>query len=140
MKAYADYNFYAGTYCGKMEEDDFNRQILTASQYIRYLTMGASDNYDGEELKYAACSAADLYYSASVSTNKPSSRNTGTVKSENNDGYSVTFVTEGKDGETKEELTGRKVYSEIRKWLLPTGLLRRKVRCVHDYQCGYHTL
>lgn len=145
MKVYADYNFYTEIYGGKMEEEDFNRQILTASQYIRYLTMGASDGYDGDELKYAACSAADLYYSVSLNTNGASSvgsgiGNIGTVKSENNDGYSVTFVTEGKDGETQEELVGRKIYSEIRKWLIPTGLLRRRVRCAHDYQCGYHPL
>lgn len=121
-----------------MEEDDFSRQILTASQYIRYLTMGAADTYEGEELKFAACSAADLYYAAS--TGKQSGQAAGTVKSENNDGYSVTYVVEGTDGETREDLTGRKIYSEVRKWLLPTGLLNRKVRCAHDYQCGYHAL
>lgn len=134
MQEYADYGFYIQSYCGTMEESDFNRHILSASQYIRYLTQNASDRYEGEELKYAACAAADLYCAACAG--EPGK----TVKSENNDGYSVTYVTEGTDGETKEELVSRKIYAEVRKWLLPTGLLRRKVRCAHDCQRGHYHL
>lgn len=138
MKGYADYVFYREQYHGQMEEEDFNRHMLSATQYIRYLTMGKADQYAGEELKYAACEAADIYFSVSVSD--LSKAGSGRVKSESNDGYSVTFATEGKDGETSEELASRKVSFVIRKWLLPTGLLRRKVRCAHDYQCGHHAL
>lgn len=138
MNVYADYDFYRDIYHGSMEEDDFNRYVLTASQYIRYLTMGASDKYEGDELRYAACSASDIYYA--ISTGKQKGVKSGVVKSENNDGYSATFVVEGTDGETKEDLAGRKIYSEIRKWLLPTGLLSRKVRCAHDHQCRHYTL
>ena len=118
MKGYADYVFYREQYHGQMEEEDFNRHMLSATQYIRYLTMGKADQYAGEELKYAACEAADIYFSVSVSN--LSKAGSGRIKSESNDGYSVTSV--------------------IRKWLLSTGLLRRKVRCAHDYQCGHHAL
>lgn len=124
MKIYADYIFYAETYEGEMEENDFQRHALSASQYIRYLTMGKSDRYEGDELKYAVCEAADVLYSASQSNDSK-----GEKKSENTDGYSVSYVVQGKDGETKEELLNRKISGAIRKWLLPTGLLYAGVRC-----------
>lgn len=136
MEGYADYDFYLNSWHGQMEEMDFSRNILSASQYIRYVTAGKSDSYDGEELKYASCEAADAYYQASMDM----AGGKGRVKSENNDGYSVTYAAEGKDGETSESLTARKVYGIVRKWLLPTGLLSRKVGCRHDCECGYYSL
>lgn len=136
MKVYADYTFYCEQYHGKMEKSDFEEHIVPASQYIRYATMGKSDNYDGDELKYAACEVADIYYSSS----KDLSGASGLKKSESNDGYSVSFVTEGKDGETREAYISRKAYYSMRKWLISTGLLSRKVGCSCDHQCGYYHL
>ena len=135
MKLYADYSFYSGQYRGGMEEPDFAKWIIPATQFIRYATMGRSDNYEGDELRYAVCEVADVYHDLSV----PDGPN-GLKKSENNDGYSVSFVVEGKDGETREACIGRKAYCTIRKWLNTTGLLSRKVGCVHDHQCGYYNL
>jgi len=129
MKCYADYPFYTGKYHGEMDEADFQRHILTASQYIRYMTMGRADEYEGDELKYAACESADILYSASQSLSE-----SGEKKSENTDGYSVSYVTQGKDGETSEELSNRKISGAIRKWLIPTGLLYAGVRCGHAYK------
>lgn len=129
MKCYADYPFYTDKYHGEMDEADFQRHILTASQYIRYMTMGRADEYEGDELKYAACESADVLYSASQSLS-----GLGEKKSENTDGYSVSYVTQGKDGETSEELSNRKMSGVIRKWLLPTGLLYAGARCGHAYK------
>lgn len=129
MKCYADYSFYKDEYHGRMDEADFKRYILTASQYIRYLTRGRADEYEGDELKYAACESADVLYSASQSISEA-----GEKKSENTDGYSVSYVTQGKDGETREELSNRKMSGVIRKWLLPTGLLYAGARCGHAYK------
>lgn len=126
MKCYADYPFYTDKYHGRMDEADFQRHILTASQYIRYLTKGRADRYDGDELKYAACESADVLFSVSRSLS-----GMGEKKSENTDGYSVSYVTQGKDGETSEELSNRKMNGVIRKWLLPTGLLYAGARCGH---------
>lgn len=129
MKCYADYPFYTAEYHGEMDEADFQRHILTASQYIKYMTMGRADEYEGDELKYAACESADILYSASQSLSE-----SGEKKSENTDGYSVSYVTQGKDGETSEELSNRKMSGAIRKWLIPTGLLYAGVRCGHAYK------
>lgn len=52
----------------------------------------------------------------------------GKVKSENSDGYSVTYVTEQTDGQTAEELLRKKAYEAAYMYLLPTGWLGRKVR------------
>ena len=134
MISYADYDFYKNTYRGTMGEDDFDRNILLSSQYIRYLTAGKSDQYAGDELKYASCEVADLQYNFSHG----SAGTFGRVKSENNDGYSVSYVSEGKDGETDESLFTRKAYSAVRKWLIPTGLMNRKVGCHCDNQCRYY--
>lgn len=136
MKGYADYNFYEGVYHGDMDETDFSRNVLSASQYIRYLTHGRSDGYEGDELKYAACEAADILYSSY----QKEAGGTGEKKSENTDGYSVSYVTQAKDGETGEELANRKMSGAIRKWLLPTGLLYAGVRCGHAYKCRDYNL
>ena len=135
MKLYADYSFYCEQYRGEMEEPDFRKRIISATQFIRYVTTGRADNYEGDELRYAACEVADIYHELSG----PSGPN-GLKKSENNDGYSVSFVVEGKDGETREAYIGRKAYYAVRKWLIATGLLSRKVGCGHDHQCGYYNL
>lgn len=135
-RRYADYSFYVDEYHGKMDEADFQRHILAASQYIKYLTKGRSDEYDGgDEVKYAACESADVLYSVSLAFSGQ-----GQKKSENTDGYSVSYVTQGKDGETSEELSNRKMNEVIRKWLLPTGLLYAGARCGHVNQYRYHNL
>lgn len=131
MEAYADYAFYSDNYHGAMDESDFERNVLSASQYIRCLTHGRSDGYEGDELKYAACEAADILYSSY----QEAADGTREKKSENTDGYSVSYVTQAKDGETSEELASRKMTGAIRKWLLPTGLLYGGVRYGHAYKC-----
>ena len=90
MQAYADYTFYTDTYHGEMDEPDFERNALSASQYIRCLTHGQSDGYEGDELKYAACEAADILYASYQET----ADGAWGKKSENTDGYSVSYVTQ----------------------------------------------
>lgn len=135
MQAYADYAFYADTYHGEMEEANFERNALSASQYIRYLTMGKSDGYERDELKYAVCEAADVLHASSQGQ-----EGIGEKKSESTDGYSVSYATQSRDGETSEEFANRKMTGVIRKWLLPTGLLYAGVRCGHAYKCRNHNL
>ena len=138
MKVYADYQFYVDEYKGKMDEIDFHKAIIHSSQYIRHITLGRSDKYDGDELKYVSCALADAYISAyklSSGNNSP-----GQKKSENTDGYSVSYVTQGKDGESAEELFKRKAYPLARQWLVNTGLLNRRVGCNHDHKCGLYSL
>lgn len=129
MQVYADYGFYLNDFGGRrLSTEDFRPAILNASQFIRNSTLKRSDNYDDEELKYAACAIADIYHDVYL---KSSDKN---VKSENTDGYSVTYVNENTDGESKEALFSRKAYIEMCKWLLSTGLLNTKVGCCYDRQ------
>lgn len=132
MKPYADYTFYVETYGGDLIPDEkYRMAALNATQYIKYVTLGRSEKYVGEELKYATCAAAEAY---AVAYNLTSSNNTaGQIKSESTDGYSISYVTQTKDGETQEELFKRKAYSAIKHWLQETGLLDRRVgHCYAD--------
>ena len=125
MESYADYEFYVVKYNGKaITEENFAVASLNASQFIRYVTMKRSDGYKGDELKYATCAAAEAYNSAfRLSDDKPSY---GEIKSENTDGYSVSYAVQSNDGETAETLFKRKAYDAVKYWLAGTGLLDRR--------------
>lgn len=125
MKVYAEYAFYESEYGGRrMSSDAFSSAVLQASQYLRYVTLGRSEQYEGEELQYAACAIAEVYHAVFGEEEEK----TGDKKSETTDGYSVSYVVQGKDGETKETLFRRKAYECARTWLAGTGLLKRSVR------------
>lgn len=125
MKTYADYAFFIEQYGGEMDEESFRKAIIGASQYIRYITMNRSDNTDAEEIKYAACAVADVYYSTIIA--EQSGKGSG-KKSENIDGYSVTYITDRADGETVESVFKKKAYETVKPWLGPLGLLYKGVR------------
>ena len=119
---FVEYLFYAGQAGGKLPEEEFSRLIGRACAYVQYMTLGKGrGDTDGEKL--AACAVADVYACAE----RERERGTGAVKSENNDGYSVSYVTEQKDGESREEALSRKAYQAARPFLLPTGLLYRGI-------------
>lgn len=130
MFPYADYEFYTDKAHGKLEKDRFEEEVLEASLFLRYLTFGKSDVLQPEELKYAACAVADMY------AREKQKADTGEAgkKSESTDGYSVTYVSEQKEGETSEDLLSRKASQIARRYLIKTGLLNRKVGCEHDHQ------
>lgn len=125
MKTYADYAFFIEQYGGAMDEESFKKAIIGASQYIRYITMNRSDNTDAEEIKYAACAVADVYYSTIIA--EQSGKGSG-KKSENIDGYSATYITDRTDGETVESVFKKKAYETVKPWLGPLGLLYKGVR------------
>lgn len=131
MFPYANYDFYKSKVNGTLEEALFNAEVLEASFFLRYLTMGKSDITQPEELQYCACAIADMYHSEKQ---KATSGN-GRKKSENTDGYSVSYAVEIKDGELLEELLSRKASDIAKKYLFNTGLLNRKVGCGHAHKC-----
>lgn len=60
--AYADYEYYAGTYMGNVCESDFQRLALRASTYLDYFTQNrAKDHPDMNELKLCCCALVDKY-------------------------------------------------------------------------------
>lgn len=136
MFPYADYEFYKEKAHGSLEKDRFEKEVLEASFFLRYLTLGKCDGVQPEALQYAACAIADMYAAEKDRHKSGANRK----KSENNDGYSASFVVELKDGESMEELMSRKALEIARKYLTGTGLLSRKVRCGYDHQCGHYTL
>lgn len=120
MNLYADYGFYANTYKGNLAKEEFEKSIMKASAYVRRITFGrADDNMEMEEVKLAACSVCDLIANDEKVRSKHSGR---AVTSENTDGYSVSYEIGG-NGETADELLGRKIFDTLELYLMPTGLL-----------------
>ena len=122
-----------------MPEVDFTVSERKAEAYVRYLTYANGDIFEveSEAVKRAICAVAEVYYAESSNRKKSGG---AVVKSENNDGYSVTYVTEQVDGQTAEQLVKKKAYEAMYPYLLPTGWLNRKARCCHARQCGHHDL
>ena len=133
---YVDYTYYQKEYGGKLDQVTFEQRERQAEAYIRYLTV-RQELPDLDAVRDAVCSVADAYAAVYSS----SGQSAGAVKSENNDGYSVTYVTDRKDGETLEAYAARKAYEAARIYLLPTGLLNRSARMRnYDYQCRHYDL
>lgn len=140
---YVDYEYYRAEYGGKMPEEAFPAAKRKAEAYIRYLTHLNGDIFSipNDMVKDAVCAAADVYYVAEQEQEqRKADGKAGPVRSENNDGYSVSYVVEQTDGQTAEEAVGRKAYDAVYMYLLPTGWLNRKVRCHNDHKCGYYGL
>lgn len=124
MFPYADYEFYTEKTQGTLDKITFDKEVAEASIFIRYITLGKSDSSDLEELKYVACLIAEMYAKEKSRYESGASA----VKSENTDGYTVTYATEMKDGESLDDLLSKKAMVIARKYLATTGLLNRRVR------------
>ena len=120
MVEYADYAFYVDKFHGKtIPQEDFPSAILRASVFVKYITFGRIENAAiPEEARYAACAAAEVFYKVHWEWDK----NGREKKSENNDGYSVSFVT-SIDGNTGSVET--RAYQAAAQYLSGTGLLYR---------------
>lgn len=124
---YVSYDYYSTTFGGSIPEADFSAAEAKAEAYISYLTYVNGDVFAAEDdrVKRAVCVAADVIYSSEQTS---ASSGTAGIKSESNDGYSVTYVTEAQDGQTAEAALRMKVAEAVRIYLLPTGWLSRKVQ------------
>lgn len=140
---YVDYGYYQAEYGGQMPEEKFAISMRKAENYIRYLTCLNGDIFatPNDMVKDAACVVADVFYQAqSIKEKQIKDGHAGQIKSENNDGYSVTYVSEQTEGQLSEEVTKKKAYAAAYPYLLPTGWLSRKVRCGCADKCGYNPL
>ena len=131
MFPYADYQFYTNKAHGKLEKESFEKEVLAASFFLRYATLGRSDRIQPEPLRYAACAIADMY---AEQKQKAASGGMG-KKSESTDGYSVSYASEIKEGENLEAFLDRKAMQIAGKYLSGTGLLERKVGYRHAHEC-----
>ena len=127
---YVSYEFYTETFGTLIPEKDFPRVEAEAEAAISYLTYINGDIFAKEDnrVKLAVCAAAEVVYNSKHSNGASGSAG---VKSESNDGYSVTYVTEAQDGQTAEAALRKKIAEAVRLYLLPTGWLSRKVGCCH---------
>lgn len=133
---YVDYGYYADQYGGRISEKEFPSAERKAEAYIRKLTYIRGNIFaiENAAVKDAVCAVADVYAFCEKK------KDTGAVKSENNDGYSVSYAVEQADGQTVEELIRRKAYEAASTYLLPTGWLSRKVGCCCVNECNDNCL
>ena len=123
---YVSYEYYIAAFGGvKMEMEEFYAAERAAEAYIRYMTFPNGDVFGTADcaVKNAVCAAAEAYHDVMLGT----SSGNGPIKSESNDGYSVTYASQGKDGEAAETLAHRKMYEAARIYLLLTGWLNRRI-------------
>lgn len=120
MILYADHEYYTTTYKGSLSKEEFEKSIMKSSAYVRRITFGRADeNKELDEVKLAACAVCDLIANDEKVRSKHSGR---VVTSENTDGYSVSYESGG-NGETADDLLGRKIFDTLELYLMPTGLL-----------------
>lgn len=118
-----DYGYYRDSFGGLVvTQEDFPRYVKRAGAYIRYLTAGRSDSSGMDAVKDAVCAVCDVYALDAAQTQADGGREKA---SENNDGYSVSYVTEGLAGQTHEEVVRKKAYQAVYPYLAFTGLLYR---------------
>ena len=140
---YVDYKYYQIEHGGKMPEEAFPASVRRAEAYIRYLTHPNGDIFaiPNDMVKDAVCAAADVYYMAEQEQEQRKAEGkAGPVRSENNDGYSVSYVVEQEEGQTAENAVRRKAYDAVYMYLLPTGWLKRKVGYGHAHECRHNSL
>lgn len=122
---YIDYKYYRNDYGGSLSESEFNSCEPEAEALVNFFTSRNGDIFLDKRpkvvaaLQRALCKATDT---AAAHKAEEASGAAG-IKSESNDGYSVSLVVDRSDGETSEDVLIRKVYSAIRIYLLPTGYL-----------------
>lgn len=136
---YVDPFYYSSEYGGELIPlEKFAKAEKKAEAYIRHLTYMHGDIFacENDTVKDAVCAVAEIYYSCDLKNQQGN----GSVKSENTDGYSVTYVNEQVDGETAEAVASRKAYEVARTYLLPLGWLSRKVGYCDAYKCSDHAL
>ena len=118
-----DYAYYAEEYGGHIiPEDRFNYVMQRAEMYLHTFTFDRlkGKTYDSI-VKNCLCDMAETIYKVEKQNVK------GIKKSENTDGYSVSYVTEIADGQDMREVLSRKLYGIAKCYLMNTGMLCLRV-------------
>lgn len=116
--AYADYDFYIGTFHGVMSEDEFQRYSQDASDYIDSVTSHRiyddmlGDKVLGELIRKACCAAADMTKRNAELKN---------IAQETVGSYSVSYA------ENDANARDHKLYETVKQYLGGTGLMYRGV-------------
>lgn len=114
-----DYAYYSQEFGGDIiPEERFDYVIQKAEMYLNMFTFERLKDRDYDNVvKNCLCDMAETIY------NIKKRGNDMVKKSENNDGYSVSFVTEITDGQDIREVLRKKLYGIAECYLMNTGLL-----------------
>ena len=129
------YAYYQQEFKGSaIPEVEFDKYSREAELVVNKCTYGRIHQYqlhenDLQSVMMAICAAADLQYSDVQCKLKTGGK---TVKSENTDGYSVTYA-DPPSGMTDEQALYQKSYDVARLYLQDTTLLYPGV--YYDYEC-----
>lgn len=126
---YVSYQFFKEHFGESIPETKYPKVETYAEAVIRHLTFHNGDIFaeENDDVKKAVCAAAEVIYQQ-TSQVSCAVAGAGSVKSVNNDGYSVSFATEKTDGQTSEVFLQRKVHDAISIYLVHTGWLCRLLR------------
>ena len=126
---YADFTFYKDSFLGvAINEYDFPRLALRASQFLNYYTRGKAESCpELENLKMACCAIAEKYQLVEMAQKEAVSTDGGNVKSESVGSYSVTYETakEKMEAALAAESARNGMAAVARMYLVGTGLLYR---------------
>ena len=110
MERLADFEYYEKEYGGTLlERAGFYRLALRASAIVDAYTFGRASKCGLDVVKDTVCAVADVIY-------KNENRN---IKTETNDGYSVTY------NDISPERINDEIYSTVAAYLEHTDLMRR---------------
>ena len=118
---YATYQYYTDEYFGTaLTEQEFPKYAKRASAEMDHVTFGRLSELPDEQITDrimdCMCDVAERLYTFATTAEG------GSIASENNDGYSVSYRDIGNINVQKEE-----IYATIRTYLANTGLMYRGV-------------
>lgn len=126
---YADYTYYQNEYRGtKVDEKTFGENLKWATALVDMVTFGRIERLEEipDCVKDAVCCAVEKY----ADYQKLRAQE---LKSESNDGYSVTYSDAGKESDMRQE-----VIADMKIYLSGTGLTYRGRSRKYDYKPEHH--
>ena len=128
-KPYADYNYYSMEYRGtEVSKTAFEQNLKWATALIDTITFGRLRSLEviPDCVKDAICCAVEKYSAYQKLRNQE-------LKSESNDGYSVSYADAGNKTDMRQE-----VIADMKIYLSGTGLTYRGRSRQYDYKSGHH--
>ena len=130
-RPYVDYNYYTSEYSGnKIPEDEFIAFARKASLKMDAFTFGRLARWDRpcypDSVFDACCAVAEAMYEYDAQQKAISEATSGgAVRSESNDGYSISFASTDRTADAKSQ--DRDIRDAIESYLGHSGLLFRGV-------------
>lgn len=94
------YDFYSNQFFGRLPEEDFKRQAIKATAFVRQITGGKADGVTDDDIRAnavrnAICEVCEVYATAEA----------GEIESESNDNVSVKYSRSGISGTVTSPLS-----------------------------------